>query len=106
MVRCAICGVLVAALFAWNLKSYGRRIKEGKLGGSIIASIAHAIKELWMHQKNHSEFLSCTESKQTASDRLYSIAWRTDNFYVDHLCIRFSLCGRNGIFLLPSDDII
>lgn len=44
MVRCAICGVLATALFAWNLKSYGRRIKEGKLGGSILASIAHAIK--------------------------------------------------------------
>lgn len=44
MVRCAICGVLATALFAWNLKSYGRRIKECKLGGSILASIAHAIK--------------------------------------------------------------
>ena len=64
MVRCAICGVLATALFAWNLKSYGRRIKECKLGGSILASIAHAIKKnCGCIQKNHSEFLSCTEKQ-------------------------------------------
>lgn len=44
MAQCTVLGVLAAVLFAWNVKSYGRRIKEGKLGGSIIASIAHAIK--------------------------------------------------------------
>ena len=44
MARCTVCGILAAALFAWNVKTYGRRIKERKLGGSIIGGIAHAIK--------------------------------------------------------------
>ena len=44
MARCTICGSLAAALFAWDVKTYGRRIKERKLGGSIIGGIAHAIK--------------------------------------------------------------
>lgn len=46
MAQCTVLGVLAAVLFAWNVKSYGRRIKERKIGGSIIAGIAHAIKEL------------------------------------------------------------
>ncbi|MCI6537688.1 MAG: HAMP domain-containing histidine kinase [Lachnospiraceae bacterium] len=44
MARCTVCGILAAALFAWDVKTYGRRIKERKLGGSIIGGIAHAIK--------------------------------------------------------------
>ncbi len=44
MARCTVCGILAAALFAWDLKTYGRRIKERKLGGSIIGGIAHTIK--------------------------------------------------------------
>ena len=44
MARCTVCGIMAAALFAWDVKTYGRRIKERKLGGSIIGGIAHAIK--------------------------------------------------------------
>ncbi len=44
MARCTVYGILAAALFAWDLKTYGRRIKERRLGGSIIGGIHHAIK--------------------------------------------------------------
>lgn len=36
--------VLTAALLAWELKRYGRRIKEKDLGGSIIRSVAGGIR--------------------------------------------------------------
>ena len=45
MAVCAVLGVLAAALFAWNLKTYGRRVKEKKLGGSILGGIAHSVKK-------------------------------------------------------------
>lgn len=45
MAICAVIGVLAAALFAWDLKTYGRRIKEKKLGGSIFGGITHTVKK-------------------------------------------------------------
>lgn len=44
LARGSISGILAAALLAWEMKQYVRRIRERKLGGSIIGSIVRALR--------------------------------------------------------------
>ncbi len=68
---------LLLLLLAWELKRYGRRIKAGDVGGSLIRSVIRGVRRMWEYRR-----MAVKETRKVAAGQILLLAFHVGIFLV------------------------